>query len=434
MSPESISEVLERAHDLLSAGRPGAALRVLRSLGDEYLEEEDRIEYTALQALALSDSGRGDRAVDLLDALLEEFPDSARLHSTAGIVLAAAGEFEDACDELEEAHDLDPGDASTLANLAMVYEELREYDRAAKLYARAAEKGGDLQWILPRQAAVYTEMNLTTRACKTLRRYLSIVPDDAEQWIALAILCSDDGDFHAAGDCYRHAERLDGDSATLRLNWGVTAVRAHDTDEAERQRAHLAALEPDAARTFLLEAYILEERGELVAAEAAYERALQVCVDENDEEQTYTLEMAMDFFARQQRAGVCDKLLAAAYRINACTVELCEAHRQVHAAACEAPRWFSVMLEADHRAGLSEMRALDAESAELPRRYLRNFQVVARDRDEAVSMAIETAQQFGETNVIVREFAGEEALEGAYGGLYEIARDAFVVPQSELDA
>ncbi|RMF85689.1 MAG: hypothetical protein D6744_01045 [Planctomycetota bacterium] len=432
MGSEPIAQILSRARELLSSGRPGAALRVLRSVGDEYMDADDRIEYVALRALALSQSGRGRPALELLNNCLEDEPDSPMLHAASGIVLANAGDYDAARDELEYATELGADDPDTLLNLAMVYVELRDYDRAAAAYAEAAQRGADLQFLLPRQAEVYVELNQPVRARETLRRYLSLVPDDAEQWISLGILCSDEGRFDEATEAYRRAERLDRDSTSLRLNWGVSAVRAHDVAEADRQLAHLRALEPRAARTILLEAYIREERGEMQAAERAYQRALKACADESVHEQAYTLEMAMDFFARRRRTEVCDELLAAAYTINACTVELCEAYREAQGRLCDAARWFSVMIEADYRTGLSEVHALDAAPVARPRRYQRCIQVVARDRDEAISIATDVVRRFGERNVRVYEIAGEDALEGTqFAGVYEIERDAFIVPEED---
>ena len=58
-----------------------------------------------------------------------------------------------------------------------------------------------------------------------MNRYLSLVPDDAEQWVSLAILHSDAEQYEDAFACYRRAEQTEADSPVLRLNWGLVESR-----------------------------------------------------------------------------------------------------------------------------------------------------------------------------------------------------------------
>ena len=181
------------------------------------------------------------------------------------------------------------------------------------------------------------------------------MPDDAAQWIALAILHSDDEEYPAAFVCYEQAERLDPESAALRLNWGVSAVRAGRLRLARAQLKHLQQLEPRSTRPWLLRAFILEEEDRIPAARLIYERVLGRGQFTDQGELNYALEMAMDFFARHHMRPRCERLLTRAYAENACTVELCEAYREVTGERVEKAYWFSVLVEADYRPGLSEV-------------------------------------------------------------------------------
>ncbi len=134
----------------------------------------------------------------------------------------------------------------------------------------------------------------------------------------------------------------------------------------------------------------------------------------------------MDFFSRHKLRERCERVLAQAYSANACTVELCEAYREVAGEHVERAYWFSILLEADYRPGLSEIRAGGPRRSRRGTRFERTYQTVARDRDEAVSMLLNFARRMGETNVVVREFVGEEPLEDTYTGLYEVEPEAYV--------
>ena len=59
-------------------------------------------------------------------------------------------------------------------------------------------------------------------------------------------------------------------------------------------------------------------------------------------------------------------------------------------------------------------------------RFTRAYQVVARNHDEAVGLVMDFARRMGETNTSVREFVGEEPVEDAYTGIYEVEPESYV--------
>jgi len=425
MDPEEIDALLDRANRLLEAGRAADSLRCLEQLDATALEADDRIEWGSLRAWALSDLGRDDEALETLDALLEEYPQAPRLLSTLGVVLSNRDELDEARDALEEALSLRPDDEVSLANLALVYEKLRDYERALELYDRALSLGADIDWVLQRKAAALTECERYDEAKATLKRYLSLVPDDAAQWVALGILHSDDEEFAQAYECYARAEKLKPHSTALRLNWGVTAVRAGDLKAARRQLKQLQRIEPHSSRPWLLRAFILEEEGDVTAARVIYDRILARSFRDHDE-LTYAFEMAMDFYARHKLRPRCERLLARAYAENACTVELCEAYREVTGVYAERCSWFSLLIECDYRPGLLEVYEHDHTPETRLTRFVRDVQVVAADRDEAVGLALDFVRRMGESHPRVREFLGEEDLTNTYTGIYEVESTALV--------
>jgi tetratricopeptide (TPR) repeat protein len=433
MQPEEIDSVLERANRFLEAGKPDESLRCLDELEGQSLQGDDRIEWASLRAWALTEMGRDQEALETLDPLLEEYPRSPRLLGTLGVVLSNAEDLDDARDALEEALELSPDDEVALANLALVYEKLREYAQALDCYEKALSLGADIDWVLQRRAAVLTELGRYAEAKTALRRYLSLAPEDAAQWVALAILHSDDQEYDQAFECYVEAEKLDANLAMLRLNWGVTAVRAKQLRVARTQLRMLQRIEPRSTRPWLLRAFILEEEGHITAARVIYERILTRARFTDHAELSYAYEMAMDFFARHEMRPRCDRLLSRAYAANACTVELCEAYRETAGEHVEKAYWFSLMIEADYRPGLFEVYEAGPRPARFTR-FARAIQVVARNHDEAIAMVIDFSRRMGEGHIAVREFVGEEEIDDSYTGIYEVEQDSFVFADEQTSA
>jgi len=416
MDPEQVDRVLDEANRLLEAGEPEESLRCLESLPDDLADPEHRVECATLRAYALSELGRQEQALQELQPMLEEHPDSPRLLGVLGVVLSGMDDLEPARVALETAVSLDGQDETLVANLALVYEKLHDYRAAIRLYDRAIRLGADLDWALQRKAAALAEAGDCDAAKITLKRYLSLVPDDADQWVALGILHSDAEEYEQAYACYRQAEQIDPSSGILRLNWGVTAVRGGDLEQARRQLAQLERLEPDSSRSFLLRAFVFEEEGDLRGTQRCYRAALARLDGADRGQLSYTLEMAMDFYARRGMRRECERLLARAYRADACTVELCEPYRELTGRRLPQGYWFNVIVEADY----------PSPSADGDRpcalRGQRSIQVIARDRDEAARMVLEFARRMGETHLSIREFASEEPLEDVHLGIYEVQK------------
>jgi tetratricopeptide (TPR) repeat protein len=426
MSSNEIHRVLSEASYLLEAGRPAETLNCLRRI-PVLADDEFRIERGSLRAWALADLGHVDQALRTLEPLLEAHPLSARLHGTLGVVLSSDGNLERASEALEQAVALDADDPTTLANLALVHERLREFETALELYDQAIDAGADIDWLLERKATVHAELGQYAEAKSTLRRYLSIEPDDARKLIFLATLHGDEQEYDEAFSCFARAERAAPNSSSLRLNWGILAAQAGRFSVAERQLRLLRHIEPRSARVALLEAVVHDHRGEIARASECYDLAVNcaeagdVCLFED------TLEMAIDFFARNGFSARCERIFGAAYGGNACTIELCESYRCAVGDRVEHATWYSLLIEAAYRPGLREIPDRDTTGAKQElTRYARNVQVVARNRDEAIAIVTALLRRMGEQRVLVTEFVSEEPLDGAHIGVYEIEPEAAV--------
>lgn len=425
MNPDEIEAALGEAGALLEKGQAAEALQRLDEVESQLVDTEDILEAAALRAWALSELERTEEALDLLEPLIDQHPEAGRLYGALGIVLSNSDNLEEARKALETALEIDPHDEAAIANLGLVYEKMHDGQRAIQLYDRAIDMGVDIDWALQRKAAAQIELGDYNGAKGTLKRYLSLAPDDVAQWISLAILHSDDREYDQAVGCYEQAERLDAASPTLRLNWGVTAVREGRVEAARGQLDALRRLEPDSIRCRLLEAMILEESGKTREATRCYEAALSQPDPHGD--RVFALELAMDYFVRHNARTRCEELIRTAYEENACTVEICESYRELVGRRVKRAAWFSLVLEGDWRPGLSQVYERGAPRDGPFTRFIRNFQVIACDRDEAVGIALDFARRMGESRVRVREFVGDESMQDAVIGIYEVERDALVL-------
>lgn len=426
MSFDRLQADLEEAQRLLAGGDAQGALQRLETLPQPILDEELAVEAVVLRGWALCELDRTFEALEHVEQGLAQYPESARLRGALGAVLSSRGELEAAQRELEQAALADGEDEMILSNLAMVYHRLEDYARSIRTYDRLISLGADLDAVLPRKAAAQADAGDRDGAKRTLRRYLSLDPSDSGEWIALAVMHSDDEEYEAAVECYQQAEALDADSAPLRLNWGVTALRAGDLPAAQTQLAHLRRVDSGGARGQLLEAFLREESGEDDAAQALYDQALQSAQPGDPDELHFVLNSAMEFYARRHQSRRCEAVLERAYRCNACSPDVCEVFREATGDAVRDAACYAVVIEANYRSGLAEVPEAGQGGRGPFTRFQRGFQFVARDRDEAVACGISFARRMGEQGVRVLEVVEQEPLNDTFTGPFAVDREALV--------
>ncbi|MCG3127673.1 MAG: hypothetical protein CHACPFDD_02540 [Phycisphaerae bacterium] len=482
MDTDDIQSKLQRAGELLDAGEPEEALRCLEGLEGTLVDADDRIEHASLRAWALSQVNENTEALQLIRPLIEEFPDSVRLHTTHGIVLSNLNRLGDARAALELALSLDESDAVALANLGYVHEQAGDLDAALRSYEQAAENGADVAWILQRRAAVQRELEDYPAARKTLLRYLSLAPDDEFEWISLAIVHSELGEYESAFECYQRAEQINRDSTDLRFNWGLTAERAGRMEEAHAQLSLLDTAAPRSPQTCILRAFIHEHEGDLKSAMAAHLEAIERAAEFGRDSLAYAIEQAMEFCVTHQKRKEGEALMKRAYARDACTVELCAAYRELNGRFLDQGYWYNVMIEIDRKSHAVERPPEGGNNGKLPgsngqlggwrdrsgaprragrnspppresngrrevpadptshgaggdgpRRILRCVQLIASDRDDGISLLNEFLTRMGERRAVVAGFTDEDPVEDEYGGIYEVEPldDAILASESD---
>lgn len=414
MDFEFVHSRLQKASELLDSGKPHDALTCLDEVEQHVYDSEDRIEFASLRAWALSQLEKVDQALEMLAPLIEEYPENARLHATRGVVLSHANRLGEARDSLESAAALDDCDGVAIANLGFVYEKLHELESAVRAYDRALELGADVVWILQRKAAALRELGDFRAAKTTLGRYLSFAPEDDFEWTSLAIVHSELGEFDAAFECYERAEALNPNSLSMRFNWGLSAERAGRIDMARRQLDRLMESSPDGVQTHILRAYIHEHEGGLKSAWEAYECAMRAIDDSVDpSEAAYAFERAMEFCSEHSMRAQADSLIVLAFRRNACTPTLCESYRELSGEPMEKGYWFGLIAET------APVRDPVDSEKQAPT-TTRGFQLIARDRDDALALLDRFLRKVGHRLVMLCEFIDEEPHEDDCTGVYEV--------------
>jgi len=206
-SPPTMASCRDQAVELLiELDRPGEAADVLAAtLGADELDQRLRAAYLYW------DAGRPSEALDLVDSVLREVPDSERARTLKAHLLSAAGQYAEASAEFRRLVKKNPDDVELKLSLAWTLARMGDLDQSRRWLDRA--------WELVADDAASA---MATR-CAVSGSRIELVADNplvAREWLARVADPSQAGEDYVRllGETYRREENwTDGISAMIRL-------------------------------------------------------------------------------------------------------------------------------------------------------------------------------------------------------------------------
>lgn len=224
-------------------------------------------------AAAISD-GDPERALTLIDAVVEGGASDVTIWFLRGVANLALDRVAVACLDLQRAVDLKPDDAPSHCVLARAFRELGDLDASAGSLRRALEIDPELTRMRTLLGHVYLEMGALVDAYEMFLQVVEEHPDDGDAHRGLGMLFAQVGDPEHAELAWRHVLDIEPEDALLHLGLGNALRDQGRLVEALDSYRAAIRIEPDAPLHTANEASTLFEMGRLRDARAAYERLL----------------------------------------------------------------------------------------------------------------------------------------------------------------
>jgi tetratricopeptide (TPR) repeat protein len=221
------------------------------------------------EAADASAAGRSERAIELYERLLKEYPeDAASWYALCGL-LRSMRRHDDAAVAGERAARLDR--VLDLADLFEGDQRWRKGDDAAALgwYDRYLERfpsGPFGAYALSRRAGCLARMNREGEALATLRRVVQMAPRHAQTRFDLGMLLGEQGALDEAVEELRIARSLEPEIGSYSLALGTTLLAMGSVEEAVRELREAVARRPCCAVAHARLAIGLAQLGEDVGA------------------------------------------------------------------------------------------------------------------------------------------------------------------------
>ncbi|MBE7463346.1 MAG: tetratricopeptide repeat protein [Planctomycetes bacterium] len=404
------NDPLRQAIELLNEHRFDQALGWLQKLDQSLLSPKDQGRALALEIVCLAHQDLEDDARRLLTRAQRRHGDDTALQLALGIQLSELGAYEWAEKVLRRLGEKLPADPLPLYNLGLVLERDARFDEAVNMYAEAIAKDGNADYppFRARRGHVLARLGKLNEAVAAYREYLALVPEDAHEWIALAIVHSDAGHYEQAGEAYRKAHALDPDSISLHFNWATTASRQRDRTQTAACLTALERLAPDDWRSELARAYLAEQEGAAwqgwEACQRAVERAAELSeAAEHDESAADPAPAAacaaLWYAVRNRLADHAKPFVEQLFEHQLFDENILGALRALEGTRCPKARDFHVLLEGELPPEMDEEQRNDPfERADVESdacRFFRSYRVWAEDSDQAGRFALEFERRCG---------------------------------------
>jgi Flp pilus assembly protein TadD len=208
------------------------------------LREDNPVAWTNLGYIFSDSPGSATQAQQCFERAIALNPKSERAHNGLGILLARAGDLENARQHFTAAVELEPRDPDPLNNLAVSYLDA-DPSRAIEILSQVLSTHPDNINALHNKGLARRRMGDDQQACDSWRRALSVDPNYSPSLLELGNTLLHDGQTAEAESCFRKLIQIDPSSAVAHNNLGLILIQQHQIESAAEEFAKAAALRPD---------------------------------------------------------------------------------------------------------------------------------------------------------------------------------------------
>lgn len=157
--------------------------------------------------------------------------------------------------------------------------ESRDFEAAAALFERALQLAPGRPSVLMNLGASCVQLGRFEQADACLRQALAADHTQADAWVAWGVTQMALGDWAQALICHEQAHALGAEGADFCLRWGQCLARAGRLLQAVQAFDQALAHDPNLAEAWSHRAHAQRDMGQMDAALAGYQRALQLGAD-----------------------------------------------------------------------------------------------------------------------------------------------------------
>ncbi len=228
------------------------------------------------EAVALSDAGSYQEAMEHFRKLTEKNPQNVRYYDWLGYTLFKLKRYEEACRELHKAVELEPGNAKYHNSVGATLHEMSRYEEALEEKQKAVELDPGNSMYCYNLGVTLHEMGRYEEALEEKQKAVELEPGNARYHNSIGVTLHEMGLYEEALEEKQKGVELESQSAKYHNSLGVTLHKMGHYEEALKEKQKAVELEPESAKYHDGLSVTLHEMGRYEDARKETEKAIEL--------------------------------------------------------------------------------------------------------------------------------------------------------------
>ena len=226
--------------------------------------------------VALYSNGQTQEALDNIEALVKDFPNSPLLYNIRAACYKANGQMDDSVQDYEKAITLKPDYAEAYYNLGVTLRELGQIDAAKKSYEKALAIKHEYPGAHNNLGSILLDLGSIDSAVDHFEWAVAFKPDYAEALNNLGVVERQQEKFYQAIKSFEKAINIQPNYVQAHSNLGNTLQDLGQHDAAMTCYEKAVAINPNHAPCYIDIGLVYHEKGQIDDAIKFYEKSLAI--------------------------------------------------------------------------------------------------------------------------------------------------------------
>ena len=239
-----------------------------------------KIQETFNIAVKNHQEGKTDVAKELYNQVLKIDPNHSQALKNIAIIFINLKDYQKAKECYEKAVEIDPNSADAYYNLGIIFKELKEYQKAKSCYEKADNIQPNNTIIQTNLGIIFNDLGENQKAKDCYEKAIKINPDNGKAHYNLGVIYKDSGELQKAKICFKKVIEINPNEQETHNSLGVIFQELGEYQKAKDCYEKAIEIKPNYGDVYYNLGQLLHERGEYHLAENYFKKAIQIKPDD----------------------------------------------------------------------------------------------------------------------------------------------------------
>jgi len=220
--------------------------------------------------------GKTEVAKELYNRVLKIDPNHSQALKNIAIIFINLKDYQKAKECYEKAVEIDPNSADAYYNLGIIFKELKEYQKAKSCYEKADDIQPNNTIIQTNLGIIFKDLGENQKAKDCYEKAIKINPDNGKAHYNLGVIYKDSGELQKAKICFKKVIEINPNEQETHNSLGVIFQELGEYQKAKDCYEKAIEIKPNYGDVYYNLGQLLHERGEYHLAENYFKKAIQI--------------------------------------------------------------------------------------------------------------------------------------------------------------